>query len=80
MKAYTLRLEEDLMLALKQVSLKEKKSLKTVIIEALKTTIFKRTSKSESLKEQKLLQRAAHLAGRLSDADVMRSIREDRDR
>lgn len=80
MKAYTLRMEEDLMTALKEISIKEKKSLKVIILDALQNKIFSRMSKSDKLKEQKLLQRAAHLAHRLSDKDVLHSIREDRAR
>ena len=80
MKAYTLRMEDELLTALKEVGLKEKKSLKSIILEAVHDKLFSRANKSQSLKEQKLLQRAAKLASRLSDEEVVASIREDRDR
>ena len=80
MKAYTLRMEDELLDALKEVGLREKKSLKSIIIEALQDKLFARANKSQSLKEKKVLQRAAQLASRLSDEQVVASIREDRDR
>jgi predicted transcriptional regulator len=80
MKAYTLRLEDELIDTLKEISHKEKKSLRAIIVEALQVEILKRVSKSESLKEQRLMDRAAHLASRLKDEDILRSVREDRHR
>jgi len=80
MKAYTLRLEDELISTLKQVSLREKKSLRAIIIEAIQAKIFTQASKSENLKEQRLMERAARLAGRLKDGDIVTSIREDRQR
>ena len=80
MKVYTLRIEEELMSTLKEVGLKEKKSLRVIIIEALQAKIFARASKSESLKEQRMMERAARLASRLRDQDIVGSLREDRSR
>jgi len=80
MKAYTLRMEDQLLDTLKEIGLKERKSLKTIIIEALREKIFTRSIKSQSFKEKKLMVRAAHLASRLSDEEVVASIREDRNR
>lgn len=80
MKAYTLRMEDDILTALKEAGLKEKKSIRDIILEALREKLFARARKSQSLKEQKMLQRAAILASRLSDEEIVASIREDRKR
>ena len=80
MKAYTLRLEDELLSTLKEIGLKEKKSLKAIILEALQEKIFLRGKDSQSLKEKKLMQRAARLASRLSDEQIVSSIREDHGR
>ncbi len=80
MKAYTLRMEDQLLDTLKEIGLKEKKSLKAIIIEALRDKIFARSIKSQNFKEKKLMARAAHLASRLSDKEIVASIREDRNR
>ena len=80
MKAYTLRLEEELMSTLKEIGLREKKSLKTIICEALREKIFSRGKNSQSLEEKKLMGRAARLASRLDDKEIVSSIREDRGR
>ena len=80
MKVYTLRMDDDLLSAVKQMGLKEKKSVKDIILEALKQRIYGRASKAQQTKERKLLERAALLASRLSDQQVVASIREDRDR
>ena len=80
MKAYTLRLEDELLSTLKEIGLKEKKSLKAIIIEALQEKIFSRAKSSQSLGEKKLMQRAARLASRLSDEEIVSSVREDRSR
>ncbi len=80
MKVYTLRLEDEFISTLKEIGLKEKKSLRTIIIEALQDKIFKRVSKSDSLKEQKKMEHVARLASRLKDDDILKSLREDRQR
>ena len=80
MKAYTLRMDDDLLSAVKQIGLKEKKSVKDIILEALKQRIYGRASKAQQIKERKVLERGALLASRLSDQQVVASIREDRDR
>lgn len=80
MKAYTLRLEDELISTLKQVSLKEKRSLRAIIIEAIQVKISTLASKSDNLKEQRMMERASRLASRLKDEDIVASIREDRHR
>ena len=80
MKVYTLRMEDSLLSVLKQIGIKEKKSIRDIILEALQQRLYARASKSEEFKEQKILQRAAFLANRLSKEDVVRAIREDRGR
>ena len=79
MKAYTLRMEDQLLTAVKQLGLKQKKSIREIIIEALTRELFKESAGSESLKEKKMFERAAILAGRLSDEQIVASIRQDRD-
>jgi predicted DNA-binding ribbon-helix-helix protein len=78
MKAYTLRLEDQLLTILKEIGFREKKSLKSIIIEALQEKIFKRGKSSQNLKEKKLMEKAARLASRLNDQQIIASIREDR--
>ena len=78
MKAYTLRLEDQLLTTLKEIGFKEKKSLKSIIIEALQEKIFKRGKNSQNLKEKKLMEKTARLASRLNDQQIIASIREDR--
>ena len=56
MKAYTLRMEDGLLTSIKQLGLKEKKSVKDIILEALQEKIYQRASKSQDLKEKKLFQ------------------------
>ena len=80
MKAYTLRLEDQLLMAIKEIGLKENKSLKQFIIEAIEEKLSKNTSKTEDLKRRKMYERAARLASRLTDEQVVASIREDRER
>jgi predicted transcriptional regulator len=80
MKAYTLRMEDQLLDTLKEIGLKERKSLKAIIIEALREKIFVRSVKSQNFKEKRLMARAAQLASRLSDKEIVASIREDRNR
>ena len=80
MKAYTLRLEDHMWTQIKETCLKEKKSLKRFIFEALEEKFFKEASKSEDLKRKKLFQDAARLSRRLTTEQVVASIREDRDR
>ena len=83
MKAYTLRLDDHLLMSIKEIGLKENKSLKQFIIEAIEEKLSKnasKSSKSEDLKRRKMYERAARLASRLTDDQVVASIREDRDR
>ena len=79
MKAYTLRMEDQLLTAVKQLSLKQKKSIREIILGALTKELFKKSADSESLKEKRMFERAAMLASRLSDEQIVASIREDRD-
>ena len=80
MKAYTLRIEENLLSTLKQIGIKEKKTIREIILDALQKRIHDRASKTQELKERKMLQRAALLAGRISKEDIVSAIREDRNR
>lgn len=80
MKAYTLRLDDQLLMSIKEIGLKENKSLKQFIIEAIEEKISRQASKHEDLKRRKMYERAARLASRLTDQQVVDSIREDRER
>ncbi len=80
MKAYTLRMENNLLSTLKELGIKEKKSIRDIILEALQQRLYARVSKTQELKERKILERAAFLASRLSREDVVKTIREDRRR
>lgn len=80
MKAYTLRLKDRLLLAIKESGLKDNKSLKQFIIEAIEEKLSKNTTKTEDLKRRKMCERSARLASRLTTEQVVASIREDRER
>ena len=80
MKVYPLRMEDSLLSTLKQIGIKEKKSVRDIILEALQQRIYVRASKAHELKERKILERAAVLARRLTTQQVIDSIREDRER
>jgi len=80
MKAYTLRLEDQFLSTLKELGIKEKKSVRQIILEALHNRVNTRVSSAKELKERKMLERAAVLASRLPIEEVVKSIREDRQR
>ncbi len=80
MKAYTIRMEDQDLYALKQKGLREHRTIKDIIMEAIRETIHKKVEHHQSLKEKKMFERAAVLASRLSIEDVVKSIREDRER
>ena len=80
MKAYTLRLDDQLLMSIKEIGLKENKSLKRFIIEAIEEKISRQAPKSEDYKRRKMYERAARLASRLTDEQVVAYIREDRER
>lgn len=80
MKVYPLRMEDSLLSALKEMGIKERKSVRDIILEALQRQIYARASKTQELKERKMLERAAFLASRLSREDIVEAIRQDRGR
>lgn len=80
MKAYTLRLDDHLLMSIKEIGLKENKSLKQFIIEAIEEKISKQASKTEDFKRRKMFERAARIASRVPIEQVVASIREDRER
>ncbi len=80
MKAYTLRVEDDILSTLKEIGIKENRSVKDIILEAIEQCVSRRASKSQSLKEKTRLEWAARLAQRVPLEDIVRSIREDRGR
>lgn len=79
MKAYTLRMEDQELDALKQLGLKERKSIKDIIMELIRERVYKKTRNFQTLQEKKMLERVAKIARRVSDEEIVASIRHDRD-
>jgi ribosomal protein L5 len=80
MKAYTLRLDEETIDALKRLGLKEKKTIREIMLELIHQKISLAVSRSERIREQKELQDAMQLLNRLTTEKITDSIREDHQR
>jgi hypothetical protein len=85
MKAYTLRLEDNVLQALKYISLEEHKSVKVLLTEMIEQKAVSSGGKARELvngksahdREYRQVQAILH---KVSDADVVKYIREDRER
>lgn len=80
MKAYTLRINEDVLKKLKYISLEEKKNIREILLELIDTKIYryklpfsKKNPEEEAAEVKKIL-------NKLSDKKVLASIRQDRKR
>ena len=80
MKAYTLRMDEETLTALKQIGIKEHKTVKDIILDALQQRIHGKARQSQDMKEKRLLEHAAVLARKIPKDDILYSIHEDRQR
>jgi|GEM_PF-2302184 len=79
MKAYTLRIREEVLTALKHLGLKERKTVREILLELIERKLSSSMSKSESLKEQQNIEKVVCLLKRFPPNKVVQSIREDRD-
>jgi len=80
MKAYTLRMDDNILGELKTIGIKEKKSIRKLLMDLIASRISKDAEKSDSIAEQRRLSRVQRLLQRLPEEQVTRSIREMRNR
>jgi hypothetical protein len=80
MKAYTLRLDDGVLDALKHIGIKEKKTVREIVLECIEKRISHRLSEDESLNEQREMKTAAKLLSRLPAQTVVQSIRKEREK
>jgi hypothetical protein len=80
MKACTLRLDDGVLDALKHIGIKEKKTIREIVLECIETRISHGLSENESLKEQQKMEKAARLLFRLPAHKVAKSIRKEREK
>ncbi len=77
MKAYTLRIEEELLNKLKHISIEERKTIREILIEL----IHLRISESEyTTVEEGEMEKVASILTKIEDNQVFHRIREDRER
>jgi predicted transcriptional regulator len=80
MKAYTLRLEDDLMNSLKTLSRRTQRSMRDIVAEALKKAVSGDAVAEEEAQYRRSLAQTAKLFSRLDTESVVASLREDRAR
>jgi hypothetical protein len=80
MKAYTLRLDDGVLDTLKHIGIKEKKTIREIMLECIEKRISHRLSENESLKEQREMEKVAKLLSRLPTHKVVESIRKEREK
>jgi hypothetical protein len=80
MKAYTLRLDDGVLDALKHIGIKEKKTVREIVLECIEKRISHKLSEDESLKEQQEMEKVAKLLSRLPTQKVIESIRKEREK
>ncbi|MBF0388256.1 MAG: hypothetical protein HQL20_10490 [Candidatus Omnitrophica bacterium] len=84
MKAYTLRLEDNEMQALKYVGIEERRPLKDIIVEMIRQRATRYPAAQRLLVESSSLDaryaRVKHVLRKISAKSVAASIRKDRDR
>ncbi len=80
MKAYTLRMDDDILGELKTIGIKEKKSIRKLLMDLIASRISKDAEKSDNIVEQRRHSRVQKLLQRLPEEQVTRSIREMRNR
>ncbi|MEI6438009.1 MAG: hypothetical protein WCO69_04585 [Candidatus Omnitrophota bacterium] len=84
MKAYTLRLEDNEMQALKYVGIEERRPLRDILVELIRQRATRYPSARKLLEATSSLEerydRVKHILKKVSARSVVASIREDRDR
>ena len=77
MKAYTLRIEEELLNKLKHISIEERKTIRELLIELIHLKIYE--SEYTTIEEGEV-EKVASILTRIEDNKVFHRIREDRER
>jgi len=80
MKSYTLRLDDEVLDALKHIGIIENKTVREIVLECIEKRISRKLSEGESLKEQREMEKAAKLLTRLPTQKVIESIRKEREK
>ena len=80
MKAYTLRLSDNVLTNLKFLSLHEKKTVRQILLEIIEERLRKKNTKKQHPEIKQSQQRMARLLQRVPLERVVESIREDRER
>ncbi len=80
MKAYTLRLDDEKMLALKMIALKEKKNLRQILLELIDKKISEYLPRNRKKEKKDSAKKALELLQRISVEEIVDSIRKDRER
>ena len=80
MKAYTLRLDDEKMLALKMIALKEKKNLRQILLELIDKKISEYLPKDRKKERKGAVKKALELLQRISVEEIVSSVRKDRKR
>ena len=80
MKAYTLRMDDKLLSALKELGIRENKSMRDILLDAIAQRLDRGASRSKDLKERQSWERASRLARCIPLKNVVATLREDRDR
>ena len=80
MKAYTLRLEDDLMQSLKTLSRRTQRSMREIVSLALQKAVSGDAVAEEEAQYRRALARSARLYSRMDMDGVVTMIREDRER
>ena len=80
MKAYTLRMDDKLLTALKELGIREHKSMRDILLDAIADRLDRGASRTRSLKERQSWEKASRLARCIPLKNVVSALREDRDR
>jgi len=80
MKAYTLRLDDELLIKLKYISLAEKRSIRDILLDLIEKKVSEVESLYPQIKQKDEINQVANILNKISDFDVYRIIREDRER
>ncbi len=80
MKAYTLRVQNEVLDALKHISLKEHKTMRGILLELIEKKISSHSAHSEKMEEQKEMERVAHLMRKMPIGKVVKIIRGEREK
>ena len=80
MKAYTLRLNDQVLQELKYIGLKEHKSIRQILLELVEDRMHSPYIKLQPSHEKQKLNKVMSLLNRVPVSDIVKSIRQDRER